>query len=53
MRHAGQFSQFALFAKQKLTLMARQMLIQRCASQNGGGGSAAAWARAGFAAAPA
>ena len=36
MRHASQSSQFASFAKGKLTLMPWQLLIQRWTSQNGG-----------------
>jgi len=36
MRHAGQFSQSVGFAKRNLTLMPLNMLIQRCASHNGG-----------------
>jgi hypothetical protein len=34
MRHAGECSQFAAFAKRKLTLISRQLLIQRWSSQN-------------------
>jgi hypothetical protein len=37
MRHAGQSSQFASFAKRKLTLISRQLLIQRWTSQKRGG----------------
>ena len=43
MRHAGQFSQFAAFAKRKLTLISRQLLNQRWTSQNGAA-AASAWA---------
>ena len=42
MRHAGQSSQFASFAKRELTLISRQLLNQRWTSQNG---AAAAEAR--------
>ena len=37
MRHASQSSQFAPFAKGKLTLISWQLLIQRWTSQNGAG----------------
>jgi hypothetical protein len=34
MRHVGQCSQIAAFAKRKLTLISQQLLIQRWSSQN-------------------
>src|SRR5262252_674263 len=41
MRHAGQFSHFARFAKRNLTLISRQLLIQRWTSQNGAAAASA------------